>query len=172
MWKWVTSVFKYYIMIREILTLPQFHSWIRTVIVYVGRSNQGISYICNKKILTFAYCERFAVPRVASTLISWFHGTCTFLQANHVFKYSNTPTHLQTEYSAIWRAIACSVADAEFIHATPSTAGSLNTRSSSLSPAASQSSYSHLLCYTGLTRSGTGSGLYLSSSSSKIIIIK
>ena len=127
---------------------------------------------CNKKILTFAYCERFAVPRVASTLISWFHGTCTFLQANHVFKYSNTPTHLQTEYSAIWRAIASSVADAEFIHATPSTAGSLDTRSSSLSPAASQSSYSHLLCYTGLTHSGTGSGLYLSSSSSKIIIIK
>ena len=63
LWKWVSSVFEYYIMIWEILILPQFHSCIRTVIVYVGRSNQGISYICNKKILTFAYCGRFAVPR-------------------------------------------------------------------------------------------------------------
>ena len=172
LWKWVSSVYEYYIMIWEILILPQFHSCIPTVIVYVGRSNQGISYTCNQKILTFAYCGRFAVPRAASTLISWFHGTCTFLQANHVFKYSNSPTHLQTEYIAIWRAIASNVADAEFIHATPSTAGSLKTRSSSLSPAASQSSYSHLLCYTGLTRSGTGSGPYCTCHRQKINKIK
>ena len=63
-----------------------------------------------------------------SKLFSRCHGMCTFLQAKHIFQY--TPTHLQTKYSlAIAQAVASDAAHAEFIHATPGSAGSLNTPS-------------------------------------------